>query len=652
MLRGRWRDERGVVSILGALLLVAVIGFAALAIEYGRGLLQRTENQRVADLAAFGGALVYNATGSTNSASNAARNIVALNGLPSGSATAALVTSPVTSTNQAVQVTVNTSIPLSLARVIGNETSLPVSATAYAEIRANAPGCIIALSSSGSGISLTGGATVAAPACAVASNSTVTSHACSNTITTKNISYNAPTAPNPTCAFINPNGGTSKISKAATSDPLAGNSEVTGATARIATVASTTPPSLPAVSGGTNFTFGSSKVTGLPGTCTDSYGSSTHTVTCSGIGPFNFGSVTVGGCCSVVVNNTTAGATYNFSGVIDSGTGSGLTINGGSNATYNMGSGLYGHGQTPMKFSAGTFNIGTTSCSGTAGYSICLSGSGRITFDGPSTFVLAGGISQGASGMPPSPALSFGYGTSTNSFKIGRSSNGYSLNNSNGATLFGDASGGLFQAAGSVQTTGGTCVALPAAAQHDINGYLAGAGGIVLGSGIYTVNGYVALGNGNGGDVQNCPASGTTTGLTGLEVTLVVSGASSVSCGGTSSTFCLGAGYSTVKLTAPTSSSAFGSSTANLAVIGPTANVAAGAVFTAGATDTRISGAFYFPVGPVTMSGAAALHDTVDAEACLQLIGSQITLSGGAVAGSTCAGLGGGGSGTTVALVE
>ena len=145
---------------------------------------------------------------------------------------------------------------------------------------------------------------------------------------------------------------------------------------------------------------------------------------------------------------------------------------------------------------------------------------------GPSTFTLAGGIYQNASGMPPNAALNLGYGTSTNSFNIGSSSNGYSLNEANGASLFGDAtgSGDLFQMAGNLTTSGGTCVALSAAAEHDINGSINGAGGIVLGSGIYTVNGYVALGNSGGGDVSNCPTSGTTTGLTGLGVTLVISG--------------------------------------------------------------------------------------------------------------------------------
>ena len=649
-------DTCGAISILGAFSLVSVIGISALAVEFGYGLLQRTENQRIADLAAYAGALVYNSSGSSTSASGAASNIVALNGVSSSNATSAIVSSPTGDGNQAMQVTVTTSNPLILARVLTTTATLSVSATSYAEIKADAPGCVIALSSSGSGVSLTGGATLTAPDCAVASNSTVTTHACSNTITTEAVNYNSSTAP-PSCSLVAPSGTPSvRVSKTTTTDPLSGNSEVTGATSRISTVASITSPSGPSVATGTNYSFSSGAVSGLPGTCTDSYASSTHTVTCTGIGPFNFGSVTVGGCCSAIINNTSTGATYNFSGVIDSGTGSGLTINGGSNGTYNMAGGLNGHGSAPISFSAGTFNIGTysSSCSGTTGYSICLAGSARITFGGPSTFVLAGGIYQNASGMPPNAALNLGYGSTTNSFNIGKTS-GYSLNNASGATLFGDASGtgDLFQMAGSLTTSGGTCVAVSAAAEHDINGSISAAGGIVLGSGIYTINGYVAAGNGNGGDVSGCPTSGTTTGLTALGVTLVISGTNTVSCGSTTSAFCLGAGFSTVKLTAPTSSSTLGSSTAGLAVIGPqSSSNTATAAFTTGATNTQISGAFYFPNGVVTMSGAATLHDTVNSSACLMLIGSQVTLSNGSAAGSTCTGLGGASSGSTVALVQ
>lgn len=657
MFRRLHGDDRGAISILAALTMVGVIGFSALAVEYGHGLLQREENQRIADLAAYGAALVYNSTGSTSNATSAAGNVVTLNGLPSGDATTALVTSPSGSGNQAMQVTINTSVPLLLSRVVSSRASLPVSATAYAEMKATAPGCIIALNPSGSGIALSGAAVVSAPDCAVASNNSV-SLVGGASIVTKVVDYKGAAPSVSGGSSITPPAGTSSVRyvHTTTADPLAGNSAVSTATSRITTVAALTSPSGPSVSGGSNVTFKSTSITGsLPAGCSGTVASSNWTVTCTGTGPFNFNTIAVNGGVAATISNTSSGANYNFTNVIDSGTSNGLTINGGSSATYNMAGGVYAHGSAPLSFGAGTFNIGTTSCGGTAGYSICVSGGGRITFGGPSTFVLAGGISQGASGMPPSPALSLGYGTSTNSFTIGKSSNGYSLNNSNGATLFGNATSGLFKTAGNVLTTGGTCVALSAAAQHDINGYIAAAGGVVLGSGIYTINGYVAFGNSGGGDVSNCPASGTTTGLTALEVTLVVSGASTVTCNGVaSSAFCFGAGYSTVKLTAPTSASTFGSSTANLAVIGPqsSSNTSA-AAFTTGATNTRVSGAFYFPNGEIKMTGAASLHDTVDVNACLQLIGSQVTLSAGTATGSSCTGLGGsGGSGVSVALVQ
>ncbi len=338
-----------------------------------------------------------------------------------------------------------------------------------------------------------------------------------------------------------------------------------------------------------------------------------------------------------------------------------MTFNGGSGATYNMAAGLVTGGAASMSFSAGTFNIGhdhlrRPAPSRLPGYSICVSGSGQITFAGPSTFDLAGGIYQDASGMPSTPALSLGYGSTTNSFNIGQSTTtDYSLDEANGATLFGDAtgSGDLFQMAGNLTTSGGTCVAVSAAAEHDINGYLAGAGGLYLGSGIYTVNGYVALGNSSGGNVSNCPTSGTMTGLNGTGVTLVISGTSTVTCGSTTSAFCLGAGYSSVILTAPTSSSTLGSTTAGLAVIGPQSSSDTGAAtFTSGATNTQISGAFYFPNGQIYMSGGATLEDTGNSSACLELIGTQVTITAGGALGSTCTGLGSGSTGTTVSLVQ
>ena len=199
MSRDVFSNKRGSISVLSALMLVAIVGCSGLALEFGHGLLRRVENQRVADIASYGGALVYNATGSDTSARSAASNLASLNGL-TGDASYSRASSPTGDSNQAVQVTVTTSDPLLLARVVTTSTTLSVTATSYAEIKDNAPGCIIALSGSGTGVTVNGGATVSAANCAVASNSTVTAHACSNTMTTAAIDYNSSTAPSPTCA--------------------------------------------------------------------------------------------------------------------------------------------------------------------------------------------------------------------------------------------------------------------------------------------------------------------------------------------------------------------------------------------------------------------------------------------------------------------
>jgi Putative Flp pilus-assembly TadE/G-like len=668
MLREVVGDRRGGISILTAFVIVGVIGCAALALEYGNALLQQVEDQRVADLAAYSGALVYNATGSTSSTSNAVGNMASLNGLSSASASASVGNSPTGDGNQAVQVTVSTSVPLLLARVITNSPTIPVKAAASAEIKANAPGCIIALASGGSGISLSGTGSITADDCRVESNSSICADSGANpsdVITTQFLSYDSGPNPKTSSCTISPPTGTSSVnvSKASASDPLAGNSEVSGAVSRISTVSSITSPSAPSVPNSTTtMSFPTSGVaTNLPTGCTSTYNSSTkaYTVTCTGTA--TFGTFSLGKNVTVTIS-TSSGNTYNFSqawpisGVTLAGSGgtygfyAGISTSGTTTfpaGTYNIIGGITTGGGTTTTFGAGTYNIGATSCNGTSGYSICNLGT-SLTFDGPNTFVLAGGIYNhgGAS-------LYLGSGSSSNSYDIGKASDSNSINVGTSQIMsFGDAtgSGDVFETAGTISSGGGSCLVLPAASEHDINGDITGAGGVVLGAGIYTVNGYINFGGG-GGDVSNCPTSGTTTGLTGLGVTLVVSGTSTVSsCGSSSvaSAFCLGSGYDTVKLTAPSSGS-----TASLAVIGPQSSSYTGAAaFANGASNTQVSGAFYFPNGQIYMSGSATLHDTVDSGACLELIGTQVTSSAGSALGSTCTGLGSGSAGTSIGLVK
>jgi Flp pilus assembly protein TadG len=654
---GWTKDRRGSVTAIAAGLLTVLIGVAALAVEYGHGLLARSQDQRAADLAAYGAAVVYGNTSSTTTAQAAANNIAALNGIPTGGATYALVASPTGDGNQAVQVGVTTTEPLVLARVLGTGNTLTVKAASTAEFAVNSPACIIALNSAGAGVALSGGTSLSAPGCAVASNNSV-SAPCGTNIVTKTVVYGG-AAPTEGCSNIKPPAGTASVTDvhATTADPLKNNTEVTAATARLGTngsIPGLTFPSTPSVSGGTAVTFGNgtsqsttqTEVAAATG-CTASVSGSTWTVTCTGHSSYTFGTIFVGG--GITANFNTGGSastTYNINGEIDN---AGTALNFGP-GTYNVVQGIIVGGGTTTTFGAGTFNIGGTACNGSGTYSICTGGGTSLTFGGPSTFLLANGIYNSGGSV-----LTLGSG-STNSFNIGASSNGNSLYMGGGATTtFADAtgSGDLFQMAGNLDVVsgGGSCLTVSAAAEHDIDGYMATAGGTILGAGIYTVEGYVGLGTNGGGDVT---CGGQSVGLLANGVTFVIGGNSTVACANTSSTaFCVANGYNSVVITAPTSSSTEGLATEGLAVIGPTsATNTAGATFAEGATNNEISGAFYFPNGAITLSGAAALSNPGNSGQCLELIGSEIDAQQGSAAGTTCTGLGSGSAGTQVNLVQ
>ena len=646
LLKGRLgafaRDRKAAVGIIAALSLPALIAFSSLVAEYGHGLLVRTENQRVADLAAYAGALAYNSTASTDSMTSAVNQVAALNGVASTAVAASLVSSPSGDGNQAVRVNLSTTLPVYLASVVGGASTLPVSASSYAELNVNTTGCIIALAGAGAGVTLSGGTTVTAAGCSVASNNSE-AVPCGTFITSKWVSYNG-AAPTQGCSGIRgPNGTSASISKKLTTDPLAGLSVVTTATARVSTVNGYSGPAAPTVTGGGDVDFAystaSTQAQLTTDHCSGTFASNTWTVTCSGFTSYTFGRITTGG--GITVNFNTGGAastTYNFSGLIKN-TGTAMTFGSG---TYNLAGGLITSGGTTTTFNAGTFNIAksATACGDGVFYSICNQGT-LLKFKGPSSFSLQGGIyNNGGSQMI------LGDTGTGNSFNIGSASSGNALWLGGGAyTKFGDATdaGSLFKVVGNfwVPSGGGSCTFLPAAAQHDIKGNFLTAGGTSLGSGVYTITGYMDVGGGAGGDVT---CDGVSTGLNGSAVTIVLGGAS-IPASGTCSgqVFCVAAGYSNIALTAPTGAAG----TAGLVVVGP-ASATGGALFAEGATNTSLSGAFYFPQGAISLTGGASVGGGTGQ--CLELIGTQVTLSGGTAAASNC--VSGGGGTTRIALVQ
>ncbi|MGH6889354.1 MAG: hypothetical protein ACREHF_09180 [Rhizomicrobium sp.] len=626
-------------------MLTSLVGVGGLAVDYGNGLYNRLADQRVADVAAAAGARVYDETESNSAVSTAVTNVGALNGVASAAISETIVNSPTGDGNKAIKVIVTSHAPLTLSRLLRPTAtnSLAVQAVSWAEMKPGGSGCVIALSSSGTGVTATGGTQLTASSCAVASNQTIT---CSGggSITTNTVYYYTAA---PSCSNLeNKNGGTPNELQAYTADPLAGSPEVLAQTGRLSTVETLTSPAGPAVNSGTSLAF-SSKANGTITSalsaqgCSGGFSSGAWTVTCPSGANVSFGTISVSG--SVTVNFNVGGSSSNTYNFVQVATGAG-TLNFGP-GTFNVAQGiLTTNGSAVTTFGAGTFNVGvppsSTSCNSSKYYSICNTGP-TMTFAGPSTFVLAGGIYAKGSTQ-----VTLGGSGTTNSFDIGKAYDGNSVYMAGGSTVWlGDATGtgDIFQAAGNFNDpAGGACLKVGAATYHDINGYFLTAGGNSLGAGIYTVADYVSLGGSNGGNVT---CWGSSLGMNAINTTFVIGGNS---LDGSGHAFYIGAGYSSVNITGPTSGN-----TQGLAVIGPTSSTNTGtAVLTEGATTTNVAGAFYFPYGPISLSGAAALGDL--GGECLEVIGKQVSLSGGSAMASTCNIPGVGTSGTSglVSLVE
>jgi len=768
-------DTRGNVTIISGLAITMLLAFASLGAEYGAGLLLQSENQRIADSAAYIAAVYCGAnsecstTTTLNTATAVAQNIGALNGIPAADVTPTIVTSPSGTTGaEALQIKVSTTKLLMITPIEGAPNFLSLTALSYGQIgqTASAAACVIALSASGGnayagagGIAFSGGASLSAPNCGVATNNTITAANCGGPwLTAKTLSYNT-TAPTPTSPVGGGNCGSAWMSpttatKAAVTDPLASLTGVTTAQARVATAQALTAPSAPSVtvtaaSGGVTFPISglgwSSTATVSSGGCTATWnsGASMWSVVCTSATPivynvnsaivngpgmslsmasgsaaatFNFNvalnmgyvtssfgpatynfmqPVTLSGTTAFGVVSTSSGSntfgagTYNFASTLTTSSGtavfgpgnfnvvgavslsdgvnifnastalaSGPTIAtttlGAASYTYNFVKGLTTGGGVVTAFGAGTFNFGSTgaTCNGEGTFSICNGGGSTLEMGSASslslssTFALSNGVYTSGGTTVLMGLEGAGTGADSNSFEIGAGTDGNALFLTGGAivTLADTENGtGVFQLTGNVNSAGGGCTTISAATQHDIKGSFNLSGGTILGAGVYTLTGYFAAGATSGGNVT---CNGTSVGVSGSNVTIVYDGAypgtfsaSSPTCAGAG--FCLGAGFSNVTLTAPTTGTY-----QQLVVVGPTvaSGVTAGTLLTAGSGAT-LSGAFYTPNGQIYMNGGASAVSG----GCLEVIGSIIQVTQGASAATACSALNGS-TGTSSAI--
>ena len=171
------RDCRGNFTILAAIMMTSLVGVAGLVTDYGNGLFNRMKDQRVADIAAVSGGNIYASSGSQTAMTTAADNIATLNGYSTNNVSVQLVSSPNGDGNNAVEVTVSSSVPLLLSKLLTHTSTLSVSATSYAELEsAGGTGCILALDpTANQAITISGSANVQATHCDVISNSSSSS---------------------------------------------------------------------------------------------------------------------------------------------------------------------------------------------------------------------------------------------------------------------------------------------------------------------------------------------------------------------------------------------------------------------------------------------------------------------------------------------
>lgn len=668
------RSSEGGVSVIGAFALSGLMAVSALSVDINRGLSQRVRNQSIADMAALGAAIAYQASGQNSATlTPTAQDIARANGLIGATVNATVVANMPTNGAQAVKVTVTSTLPVALGKALGITRTYSVGATSYASLataQAGTKACFLALASSGTGISTSGGATINTPNCAVAAVANVYNGGTG--ITADKIvsgtgevgnNYGSLTANSINYAtnFTNPswNGNVpaaNKITKQSTTltDPLADSSDLAAARAQLGTYTAPTAPTNPTTPTGQNWALDWSP----NGTVSSYWNSSTATYTIPQ-GSYAIKSLSVGGGIKVVFQGA---STITISAGFSNG-GSGvnfgdatLSVNGG----FDTGSSGITMGNGALTIGSGTVNFNGTNVIGNGPVSINaalnLGGGSNLTMGtGNHRFqsISVGGgawLKMGNGDLDVVSGISVGGGSTVaagaGSYRLGKNGSGDAINLSgSGVMIMGD---GAFSANGNIRTEGGSRLVFGKTTNHYINGNMAIAGSVLFGTSRYTVNGN--FNNGTGGTTW--PFTSSVTGLTygntlegtsvsgydmaGINVSFILSG-----------TMSLGGGAKTILVA--NSASVSGGAIADVLLSSLTTsdtNWGQGA-------NSLLVGAVHLPNSAITMSGGNA---TLSGGQCFMLIGKTINATGGATAGSACnsinAATGGGAGATSVTLLQ
>ncbi len=158
------QGQAGQSLILMALMMVALLGFAGFAMDYGYATVKYRRAQNASDAAALGAAAAINSGSNESAATSVAQEVVQQNGFPSTDVTLTYLDSNGNATSNASQVNsvnavVRDTFPTTFMRVLGIDTS-SVSTAASARVAATAPCVFCVLATSGTTLPLSGNGSI------------------------------------------------------------------------------------------------------------------------------------------------------------------------------------------------------------------------------------------------------------------------------------------------------------------------------------------------------------------------------------------------------------------------------------------------------------------------------------------------------------
>ncbi|MXP26139.1 hypothetical protein GRI39_08830 [Altererythrobacter indicus] len=658
-------DFQGNVMIIAALSLPVVIGSAGLAVDLNRGYEQRVFNQRAADMGALAAAMAYKAKAEAGILTPTAQNMALANGLTGANVAASLVKNFPEEGDESVRVVVTKPVPYMLARVLGFSGNYNVSAESYAILFSDDPysaPCYLALSDGAAAITVTGGASIDAPDCAVAAVGSIDNKgelirgndiiSGEGDITVgygkleaETLRYGGSFKAPDWNSNIPPEDKRINQTTVLT-DPWAENAELASAFSKLGTTAAMPSFGDPTTPNGSNWDFSWN-----PSNAVKAYRVGTTGDYVVPAGNYTIGKLTVAGGINVRFENgsniTIAngfdhdGSSFNFGNA-------NLYVNGGFDTGYSgvtIGDGALWIGSGKVIF-AGTNTKGNGNViinddlklgggqhlrmgNGSHYFGMVDLGGGGTAGLGSGDFVARKGVQVGGDSE-----LAIGNGNVV----LGKVANGNAVQlQGSGAFLMGD---GTFSADGTISTDGGSKIAFGKTANHYINGDMSIKGGALFGAGRYTVNGDVSNGTGGATWPYTSKVNGKTYGqmlegvnvagfdMAGVNVSFILQGALNLS------------GGARTKLLAATESVS-GAQIGEMLLASMTTNH----VTWSGGSSNVFGGVIYFPKAEIKLSGGNA---TVDNGQCFSLVGDKISVTGGAATGSACKSmLGNAGSGSS-----